>query len=251
MAEYLKATKDELSDLIYGESKNERIDELWETAKEWGLIEEGSQTPYMEFAKMYLAYRRSMKHRGVTLIKPGTNQWRNLIDVCDEAMAFGKENGLEQRTGFKLFLDVASKITNSMKLHEIKAKADNIHEHFVAVAICGDDKNPKLSAQIYEAWEKRHLEATGTFSSSSEPLQYQYFVEAAELCREWKWRPHEFVAMIWNEFAWLGNPKPFHMVGDKAKEMLARGHDAKYGKKKIKRVSLKHITQRRDDSDRD
>lgn len=249
MAEYLRVTPQELEDLLKAMPDGIwAVETFWETAKDWGFVEEGSQTPYMEFAKMYLAYRRSMKHRGVTLIKPGTRQWHNLIDVADEAMAFGKENGLEQRAGYKLFLDVASKITNSMKLHEIRAKADNIHEHFVAVAICENDSFPKLSAQIYEEWERRHLEATGTFSDSSEPLTYQYFVEAAELCKSWKWRPKEFVGMIWNEFAWLGTPKPFHMVGEKAKELLQRGHDNKHGKKKIKRVSLKHITR---DKDRD
>jgi len=247
--EYLKTTREELEELIGAMSQEGwSSKDLFDTAKEWGFTEEGSITPYMEFAKMYLAYRRSMKHRGVVLVRPGTGQWHTLIDVVDEALAFSSENKLERRAGFKLFLDVASKITNSMKLHEIRAKADNIHEHFVAVAICEGDQNPKITVRILDAWESKHLAQTGDYMNyGKEPLQLQYFVEAAVLCRLYGFRPEDFVGMIFNEFAWLGTPKPFHMVGSKAKELLKHGHDQKHGAKKVKRVSLKHITQKRDE----
>lgn len=254
--EYLTCNKEELKDLIEAMSKDGgwpawTTEQLFETAQEWGLLEEGHQDVYLEFAKMYLAYRRGMKHRGISLIKPGNRQWKMLIEVCDEAIAFYKENNLEKRQGFKLFLDVAGQVTQSMRLQEIRRKADHIHEHFVALAIIEGDQNTKITNQIYDEYEKRYVVATGDhINIALEPLQLQYFVEAAELCREYKYRAKDFVGMVFNEFAWLGVPKPYHLVGAKAKELVKRGHDAKFGAKRIKRVSLKHITQK-DDTVRD
>ena len=240
--EFIRATKEEIENLLDTFEVKLDTNDFWETAKDWGLTEEGQQDAYMTFSRLYLAYRRSMKHRGITLIKPTSHQWKILVEITDEARAFCKENDLEQGVGFRLFLDVAGQVTNSMKLHEIRAKADKIHEYFVALAIIEDDKNINITDRLFEAYEHRYLMSMGKESGiASDPQRFCYFVEAAVLCRQYKYRAEDYMGLMFNEFAWLGIPKPYHLVGDKAKELLKHGHDQKHGSSRVRRVSLKHI----------
>jgi len=226
----------------------ESPEEFMITANEWGLVEDRSDSAPEKFARLYLAYRRSMKHKNVTLIRPGNNQWKVLKDVTREAIAFCTENDLEEDEGFRLFLDVAGQVTNSMKLHEIRAKSDKIHEHFVAVEIVRSDPNKQLTQQVWDSMASHYVSSTGRdYPVKYVPLQVQYFVEAAALCKKYKIRPKAFVEMLVNEFAWLGFPKPYHLVGDKAKELCKQGYIDRYGAPKVKRVSLKHIKDIRDD----
>ena len=250
MEKILKVSAGELLNLFDQFKLDINVDEFMTTAETFGYVEVDLESSAQRFAKLYLAYRRSMKHRGIKLMKPRDNQWKTLVEVTTEAISFCTENDLEESTGFRLFLDVAGQVTNSMKLHEIRAKSDKIHEHFVAVEILTTDPNKKTTQKIWDGMVSKYLASTGReYPVRYVPLQVQYFVEAAALCREYKMKPEDFVGMVVNEFAWLGFPKPYHLVGEKVLELMKRGHDAKYGATKVKRVSLLHVTNQRPDRD--
>jgi len=249
--EILKATYEDLFGVI-SIANNEQdlsIDNLFSIARELELVETvPDRTVEQLFARTYLLYRRSLKHKGLVLITDARKKaWSLVTDVTKDALVFAKENDLEQDEAFLKYLDIAHIICNTLRLQEIRAKADAIHEYYLVENIVRDDDEPEFTEKIYNAYKGAVLQRTGEFDDFFyDPRQMIHMVEAKQVARGYRLGPAEFIKKAFEAYDWTHTvPKPHQLGGKYIAKVFKENEEKANGPKQVRRVNLKDIVKGR------
>lgn len=196
----------------------------------------------MIFAQVYLAFRRSLRHKNQKIITPESRHWSILQEAMGTALEFCEATAKigDLRTGFAEFLDFAQSLGLS-SLRDLASKRDYIMDTYTDYSIVTSDPNPRVSEAILSAYQKLYTTHTGyPAKDPALPRDYIPFIKAAELSLGYHLSPREYVEYLWAQWEWAGILKPSQLKGPKAEEYL-RDYvkDRPEPNRNIKKVTLK------------
>lgn len=197
--------------------------EFWGLAIEAGLSINGgteSEQDEMLFAKLYVAKRRQANHRGIKLIKVGTNQWHIIETATEDALAFSTQYNLNKFEGFLKYLHCAEEI-DTLSPRKLQFAGDDISLYYSIQERMKDDHFAMGLSNILFNYQKIWLNSYGLEVEVDTLYDYDNFLKAYELTREFNIQPAEFVKLMYEQWAWTKeNLKSSQLCGDQARKIL-------------------------------
>lgn len=235
----LRITKSDLKDL-YRECKTSK--ELWKIAKERGFIFEFDESAgeVSIFARIYIAYRRTLHHSGLRMPRKGSQQWLLMEKVAIDAVNFCREFDLDIRAGFHEYLKTANSI-KSLKLRVLSYKSETISRAYEAYVEITESPHKDDMIFVIDAYSAYCLRTCGMAPETKRFADKIHYLHAAVLCVKYNMQPQEFIEFLEDKWAWTGDMlKPHQLNGEKAEEYL-QGRNSQQDvpkQRNIKRVFL-------------
>lgn len=188
-----------------------------------GMLE-ASRSDTDLFSQLIYYRRKSRKHRGISMMKPGHRDWKTLKEITAYALDFCMEFELDRRKGFIEFIDIGLNKMNKFGINKFLGMYESICETYEAMQEIQADDNPEATKAMYLYYTREIAEKTGIFEKYEErPEQYVWFVRARKQSDELKINPNIYIKA---QFAGLdfakGIPRPVQLVGAKATERISR-----------------------------
>jgi len=243
--EYVKFRLTELKDIakILGEP----ADLVEMTLRERGYIEDVDVDPDYDaqvFARVYLNFRRRMRHQGQKLITRTSGQWLNLKSVTEEAVNFCECFDYSNREGFIQFLEIGES-NEWTSLQKLKYNGHKITEEAILFKEINESPSSSTMYEIIDEFSRAHLSRYGYTPAVNKTLDFKPFYNAALLADELKIPSKVFVAHLVDKWEWTGGLKPHQLSGDKAREYLMDWKSVNHPTKRvIKKVSFKRGLER-------
>ncbi len=233
----LRVTKSELKEL-YNEAQS--ANELWVLAKERGFVfeTEESEGEIAVFARIYLAYRRRLHHKGLVMPRKGSQQWLLMEKITEDAIGFCKEFDLDIREGFHEYLKIANTF-KGLKLRVLQYKSETIARTYEAFIEITEGENKELVKEIMDCYAEQSVRVSGIVPETKGYLDQLNYVKAAKLVLKYNIQPREFIEILTDKWAWTQDilqPKQLH--GDKAEEYLQGNNGHHKSPLKVKKVTL-------------
>lgn len=200
------------------------------------------------FAQLIYAIRKKMKHRGISLIKPGSKDWDLVKEITASALNFCEEFDLRRREGFIQYIEIGINKMIKFNLNKFPNMVETISETYSAIQEINSDSNPEATQEMYDFYIGYIADYTGIFENLKElPDKYVWFVRARKAAEKIN---VPGIAYIKAQFAGLdfakGIPHPTQLVGIKAIDRVnrysyKRKFKTDYNENGIKRVNLKNL----------
>jgi hypothetical protein len=173
------------------------------------------------FSHLLKVIRQSHKHRGVRMYNEGDPEWATIKKLSSEANAFCENNSLERVDGYKKYIQTAMPLMKSFILPRMLGLSSVIADTYEALEEIRLDDNKDLTARVYQRYLQVINEKTSIIPNySKEPLQYKYFIECAQMCKQLRVEPLDFIKA---QFEYLPSvPYPSQLVGEKARNRVSR-----------------------------
>lgn len=213
--------------------------------EEWGFIQEVKVEDDYEarvFATILLAYRRSLKHKNLSLITPASQQWSTLQRAAHSATEFAEADpkSCNLRESFKLYLEIADE-AGWLDLRNLWYKGPQIQALYKVRLFVDEDPNVMLTSEIIEAYTQEFMTRTGTYPQGVKVYSDMIpFVKASALCKQHNMTAKMFVEYLWDKWAWTGDLQPHQLHGKKATTYLAEWDASQPTvKAKVKKITVK------------
>jgi hypothetical protein len=169
--------------------------------------------------------RRKYKHRGITLIQPGSRDWLEIKEICKLATEFSNEFEFSLKEGYKEYIEIGIKLMKSYSLSRFKYLHSNIYQRYELVDEIARDKYPDKTDALYKHYMKRVNQKIGWTATNikDDCTKYVYFVrvrkEAEDIGIAWGvYIDAQFEGLEWANAI----PDPSQMVGVKALERVMK-----------------------------
>lgn len=177
------------------------------------------------FSNILFQVRRSLKHRGITLITSTSRDWLQLKKVADNAESFSDDFELEYREGFQIYCRIGIKMMkNKYSLNKFLAIHEKICQEYEATLATKTDKYPLVTRELCEYFNREVLDQTGIEDDVSKNSEYlMSFIEVAEYITVEGISAEDYIKAQFDGLSFTGGiPYPSQLIGDKAIERLYR-----------------------------
>ncbi len=203
---------------------NRYTDLMVEELTELGYIQEipvEDDYEAMVFAQVYLAHRRGLKHKGLSLITDTNPQWTALKRVSEEALEFigAMRNAVSMREGFVYYLKLAAE-QEWVTLRDLRFRGPKLLVIYEAELTVDQDPNQDITDRLVEAYTREKVKRTGYTPVVKVAGDYLPFISAAVLCIKYKVTPLQYIQHLAEKWEWTGDLKPSQLHGKKAEEYL-------------------------------
>lgn len=204
------------------------------------------------FAQMLLYSRRKLKHRGLQLIEPGSNDWFNLKETCKLATDFCNEFQIPIKQGYQVYLNIGLPMMKNFSIFKFKTLHASICNKYEAQLKISADNNATKTKEAHDIYLAIISEKIG-YSQGYEdnPEKYQYFVDVAADAKRYGISIKQYLRSQFDAFDWrAGVPDPAQLVGTKAGDRLQKwafSNNIMLGSKKVA-VDFKNIKKKRYES---
>lgn len=198
------------------------------------------------FANLLFLVRKRMKHR-VTKHNKSSKEWTTIKKAAELAVEFSNEFQLSRKEGFTRFIETGIKLSgNKFWLTTYIGKFELIVDTYEAEQVIRKDKNGHITQDLHNIFIRKIVSTTGLdYEYFEEPLKYKYFVLAAIECIDSGVSPAQYIEAQFEALSFMGGlPSPSQLIGDKAKERLAKymfKHSIKPSKLVKKQVNWEDI----------
>lgn len=178
-------------------------------------------------AKTIFLVRKTMKHRGIDIAKPGTSEFTLIKTITKNAVEFKDLFFRDDKheTAFREYIILANKKMKKFNLTRISSMHSSLIEEYEAIRELKNDKFPEFTDRAYKAYNKRIINKVGVILNDykNNPDKFKYFMRVAERCKELKITPEIYIDAQFDGLAWAnGIPDPMQLVGDKSNERLEK-----------------------------
>ncbi len=177
------------------------------------------------FAHLLLLERRRLKHRGISLIKPGDREWLELKATCKLATEFCKEFGLARKEGYLQYIKLGLSKVNKYTITKLKLLHPTICSYYDAYQELEMDPSPSKTEEVYVYYNKCINEKVGWEHNDykTNPEKYVCFKRAKEEADRLHIEYTVYIrAQFWAMEYRSGIPDPHQLYGEKAIERLRK-----------------------------
>lgn len=173
-------------------------------------------------------YRKSLKHRGITMIKAGTPQYTILKDITKNALEFYndfEDHFTSVKDAATKYIEIANSLSTNFNITRIPSLHERITTTYQAQLDVKQDPNLELTERAYKAYVRRVIEMTGSLldDPKSNPSSMVAFTKVAARCKELKVKPETYIeAQFFGLEFCNGIPNPTQLMGDKSLGYLQR-----------------------------
>lgn len=170
------------------------------------------------FANLLMLIRRQRKHRGINMIKVGTNEWNMIKEVAALATNFCNDFQLNREEGYKIYINSALDKMGNFSLSKFNNLHQSICDDYQAVDEIKKDMTPKLTEAIREAYERNLGERFAIVEDyRSKPFKYVFFVRAKEEALRLGIPGNIYIKAQFKGLEWCNSyPEPNQLVGSGA-----------------------------------
>lgn len=173
------------------------------------------------FANLLLLIRRQKKHRGISIIKPGSPQWLTLKEVTKLAIDFANDFDLKREEAFKIYIGMALDRMPKFNISKFNSIHQWVCEDYQAVEDIKKDITPNQTNAIKIEYEKLLGEKGIVKDYLNDPGRYIYFVKAKEEANKQRVPLDIYVKAQFKAFEWCNSyPEPNQLVGNKTLDRL-------------------------------
>lgn len=174
------------------------------------------------FVETLTLKRRQFKHRGINLIKPGTNEWLQAKEVTKLATEFCIEFGLNLKEGYKEYLQIGLPKIKNYSLSKFNYLHPAIVKEYEATLEIKSDKTPALTNIAYLTYTQLVSEKIGTcFDYKTLPEKYCCFIHAKVEAQQNRVDIPTYIKAQFHGMEYRsGIPDPYQLTGIKAIERL-------------------------------
>jgi hypothetical protein len=176
-------------------------------------------------ARMIVAVRRQLKHKGVQQIKPATRDWDTIKAMAQQANDFCNDFEItNKREGYIGYIRAGIAKMQQFSLRKFPGLYQAICDYHQAMMIIAADENPELSRKIHDYYKRKVAEKTGIMTSYKDrPEKYKVFVEIRRICKDLTIQPNIYIDAQFDGLEKFNAlPDPLQLVGQKAKERLQK-----------------------------
>lgn len=176
------------------------------------------------FSQLIYAKRKSLKHRGISMIKSGSKDWDILKEVTGQALLFCEDFELSIREGFIKYIEIGLSKMSKYGLNKFLGMYQGISETHQALIDISEDEDPGGTKKMYEYYTKIIADKTGVFERLEElPEKYVWFIKARNQADDLKVPHNVYIKAQFEALNFAkGIPYPSQMVGPKATERVNR-----------------------------
>lgn len=196
-------------------------------AKQAEKVQKASLDHTMTMAKVIFQVRKTMRHRGIEISKPGTRDWPFIKNITKNAEEFATEEFKDQpiHVAFKYYIQEAMKDMKTFSLARIQSTHAKIMDGYAARKELASDNNQNFTERAFNQYNKMIIDQVGMILTdySKEPKDYKYFMEVGKECKKLKVSPEDYIKSQFEGLAWTnGVPTPNQLTGSKALERLQK-----------------------------
>jgi len=231
--------------LVSTQKQARRVEKITNNPKEHTLL----------FVKALHLERKSRKHRGITITKPGSREWLMAKDVSLLADDFCNEYNLTLKEGYKRFCNLLlTLMPRNFSLNRVQAITPKIYELYDAEQTILSDVTPDSTRKMYAHYQKLCIAQSGVVEHlDTIPMRYKYFVLAKQKAVSMGVDIIDYIDAQFTGLEWANAiPTPEQLIGDKSITRV-KNYLKKIGKVAViatenKPIDWKTIKRLRDDS---
>lgn len=180
--------------------------------------------PALKFQSILIKVRKSLKHVGVTIMKPGSKDWLSLKEVTKAAVEFCKTFNLKQDEGFVIYCKMGLSKMNKYNIHKFASLDTIINEQMEAEMEIEDDMYSDLSMRLHQFYVKEiHDRIGNSHQYLDDPINYRSFVRAAKEVMATGGKGVDYIKAQFEAFTWNNSlPQPAQLYGPKARERFIK-----------------------------
>ena len=176
-------------------------------------------------ARLLVAVRRQLKHKGVQQITPASRDWDTIKVMTQQANNFCADFEIHiKRVGYIAYLKSGIAKMQQFSIRKFNSLYQPICEYYQATLEIEADDNPEFTKKIHDYYKKKVAVRTGIMVSFKDrPEKYKVFVGVRKLCKELTVDPAIFIDAQFDGLEkFSAVPDPIQLLGQKAKERLQR-----------------------------
>lgn len=174
-------------------------------------------------ARMLVAVRRQLKHKGVQQVKPASRDWDIIKAMAEQATDFCNDFEItNKREGYIAYLKAGIAKMQQFSLRKYPNLYQAICTYHQAITIIDDDEDKGATQVIHKYYLTKVGTKTGFVNSYKDrPEKYMAFVEVRKYCKYLGIRPEIYIDAQFDSLAKFDAlPDPLQLIGQKAKERL-------------------------------
>ncbi len=173
------------------------------------------------FANLLVLIRRQKKHRGISIIKPGSHQWLSIKEATKLAIDFCNDFDLPKQEGIKIYIGMALDRMSKFNISKFNSTHQWICEDYQAVKEIEKDLTPKQTETVKIYYEKLLGEKGIVKDYLKDPGKYIFFVRAKEEANKQQVPLEVYVKAQFKAFEWCNSyPEPAQLIGTKSLDRL-------------------------------
>lgn len=167
-------------------------------------------------------YRKSMKHRGISMIKAGTPQYTILKTVTKNVLEFYQEfedHFTSVKDAGVQYIEIANGLMNNFNITRIPSLNEKIMNTFQAKLDLKTDEDPNITNRAYLQYVRELVNITGTLidDPKENPAEMAHFVQVGKRCRELGVSPEVYIKTQYMGLEFCnGVPSPAQLMGQKS-----------------------------------
>lgn len=175
-------------------------------------------------AQLIHKIRQTMRHRGISSIKPGSRDWGVLKEITAQALDFTNEFNLTRRYGFLKYIEIGLSKMKKFGLNKFLNMYQGICETYQAMVEIEKDADAEMTKEMYKAYAQKIIQNTGIHDALEElPERYVWFVRAREQAKSMNIGVKIYIEAQFDGLDFSkGIPHPTQLVGPKATERVIR-----------------------------
>lgn len=197
-------------------------------AKKAEKVLSSSTEDAMTMAKVIFMVRRTLKHRNISIPKPGQRDYTIVKTITENANKFFEEFfevGESKEAAYTDYIKLAISKMRNFTLNKIGSMHEGICSTFEANRLIAKDLNPELTDKAFKTYNKFVIDKVGTLIQdySQVPDKYMYFIMVAKRCKEMGIKPELYIEAQFKGVEWRnGIPDPVQLINGKSLEYLQK-----------------------------
>jgi hypothetical protein len=168
------------------------------------------------FAQLLNLIRKQRNHRGISLIKVGSNDWNMVKEIAHLAVGFCNDFHLKREEGFKIYIGIALDKISKFSLAKFNTFHQGICDDYDCIEKIRTDLTPNQTTQVRIIYEKYLGEKTGIVKDYTKiPNKFIFFIKAKEQALKFRISFDHYIAAQFKGLEWCNSyPDPSQLVGD-------------------------------------
>lgn len=172
--------------------------------------------------------RRQLRHRNITLPKPGESQYSLIKTITVNAIKFYEEyyEVTEAKSdAFVEYIRIGCSKMTSFALPKLVAMHESICKTYEAQTLIAQNENLDLTDRALRTYNKFVVDKVGSILQdySKMPDKYMYFIMVAKRCKELGLPPETYIEAQFKGVEWRGGiPDPAQLINGKSLEYLQK-----------------------------
>ena len=179
----------------------------------------------LTFSRLLVMIRKSLKHRGISLINQSSKDWKTIQMITASATQFCNDFGLSIQDGYKKYIEMGiSKMDGTYSLYKFPRLHESICRVYESQVELENSPMSSLATEMFEYYKSvmyKRTQIEPTYLDS--PDKKLAFKKAADIATEMGISGRDYIEAQFDALSFAnGVPTPDQLYGEKAKERLIK-----------------------------